>query len=150
MIPHERAWTRAVKTSQLLERPAVFHHAGKQIAIFRVGSDVFAVDNRCPHEGYPLAKGTVDGRCQLTCNWHNWKFDLVSGANLYGGDKLRVYPTELRAGALWVDVSDPPPARIRGACLDNLQEAFRDHAYERMAREHIRLVDRCPLPSQLA
>ena len=38
------------------------------------GDDVWACDNRCPHEGYPLVEGNLTDGCILTCNWHNWKF----------------------------------------------------------------------------
>src|SRR5690606_11370564 len=50
------------------------------IAVFApAGSaDIYAVDNRCPHMGFPLHKGTVcDGI--LTCHWHHARFDLASG-----------------------------------------------------------------------
>ncbi len=55
---------------------------GKQIALFAAGDTVFACNNRCPHEGYPLREGTLDSDCVLTCNWHGWKFDLRTGDNL--------------------------------------------------------------------
>ncbi len=38
-------------------RPAVFKHPPRQISVFKVDGRVFAIDNRCPHEGYPLAEG---------------------------------------------------------------------------------------------
>ncbi len=79
---------------------------GKQIALFDIPTGIFACNNRCPHEGYPLRQGTLDGSCILTSNWHNWKFDLTTGENQYGGDHLRVYPVELRGGDVWVDITD--------------------------------------------
>ena len=39
---------------------------------------VYAVDNRCPHMGFPLQRGSVDD-CILTCHWHHARFDLGSG-----------------------------------------------------------------------
>ena len=39
---------------------------------------VFALDNRCPHMGFPLSKGTVQDGI-LTCHWHHARFDLRSG-----------------------------------------------------------------------
>ena len=65
-----------------------------------------ACNNRCPHEGYPLVEGVLDAQCVLTCNWHNWKFDLKTGETLYGGDRLRVYPVMVREGMVHVDVAD--------------------------------------------
>jgi len=39
---------------------------------------VFALDNRCPHLGFPLHRGTVEDGI-LTCHWHHARFDLASG-----------------------------------------------------------------------
>jgi len=58
----------------------VFRQDGKQVLLIAAGDRVFAIANRCPHEGYPLSEGTFGPDCVLTCNWHNWKFDLASGA----------------------------------------------------------------------
>ena len=63
--------------------------AGREIGVFNVDGRYFALANRCPHEGYPLVEGNIAGGCVLTCNWHNWKFDLESGETLIGGDRLR-------------------------------------------------------------
>jgi nitrite reductase/ring-hydroxylating ferredoxin subunit len=73
---------------------AVFHHDGK----------IYAVDNRCPHMGFPLSKGSL--RCGiLTCHWHHARFDLESGGTFDPfADDVRVYPTEIHDGAVWIDV----------------------------------------------
>ncbi|GIT48908.1 MAG: hypothetical protein Ct9H300mP14_08360 [Gammaproteobacteria bacterium] len=73
-----------------------FRFEGRQIVLFATSQGIYACNNRCPHEGYPLREGVLDEQCRLTCNWHNWKFDLQTGANQRGGDKLRVYPVEVR------------------------------------------------------
>jgi NAD(P)H-dependent nitrite reductase small subunit len=49
------------------------------IALFRVGEDIFAVSDVCPHAGGPLSKGTLSGT-MLTCPWHNMTFDLTNGS----------------------------------------------------------------------
>ena len=53
----------------------VFKKGLKQIAVFNIDNQIFAIDNRCPHEGYPLDQGSFNDSCILTCNWHNWKFN---------------------------------------------------------------------------
>ena len=113
---------------------------GKQIALFHGEKGVYACNNRCPHEGYPLSEGKLSEGCILTCNWHNWKFDLDAGKTLVGEDKLRRYPAEVRDGKIWLDVSDPPPAQIIAGALDSLQDSFQNHEYGRMARELVRLT----------
>ena len=139
MVVRTKEWTKAVETTQLVEQSAVFKYAGKQIAIFRVGPDVFAVDNRCPHEGYPLAKGTVDGHCQLTCNWHNWKFRLNDGECVLGGDDVRAYAAKEQDGFVWIDLSDPPIEVTKQWILKGLRTAFERRDFERICREVTRL-----------
>jgi nitrite reductase/ring-hydroxylating ferredoxin subunit len=133
-------WIKAIALDELAAKGrAVFRHDGRQIALFHTQAGVLACNNRCPHEGYPLKEGSLDGDCLLTCNWHNWKFDLRSGKALYGGDRLRVYPSEVRDGVVWLDLTDPPFEGRRAEVLANLREAFDDNAYGRMAREIARL-----------
>lgn len=139
----ESRWTRAIGLDELsLKGRAMVRLDGRQIALFATTQGVFACNNRCPHEGYPLREGTLGGDgdpCVLTCNWHNWKFDLRDGANLYGGDRLRTYPVRVSDGAVWLDLADPPAAARRAAIMANLRDAFDDEDYERMARELARL-----------
>ena len=134
-------WIKAINYADLQQKQrAVFRHQGKQIALFATEQGVLACNNRCPHEGYPLKEGSLENDCKLTCNWHSWTFDLGTGENLYGGDRLRVYPVEIRDdGAVWIDLAEPPFEQRRAEILANLSEAFDDHDYERLARELARL-----------
>ena len=53
---------------------------GRQIALFRVGDEVFALDNICPHYGGPLAEGIVSAeRLEIACPWHRFRYDLRTG-----------------------------------------------------------------------
>jgi nitrite reductase/ring-hydroxylating ferredoxin subunit len=133
-------WVAAADRSKLAkEGRAVVRIKDKQIALFETADGIFAFNNRCPHEGYPLREGTLDDQCRLTCNWHNWKFDLRSGANAFGGDRLRTYPVELRGDEIWIDVADPPFEVRRAELMNNLRESFNDNEYDRLAREIARL-----------
>lgn len=111
---------------------------GKQLLICQHNDQFFVVDNRCPHEGYPLSEGHLSDDCQLTCNWHNWKFDLTSGETLVGGDQLRHYPCRIIAGEVWADLSDLPLEQQQSEALQGLHLAFKEHDYSRMARELVR------------
>jgi len=112
----------------------------KQILLIAAEGRLFACNNRCPHEGYPLSEGTLGPGCALTCNWHNWKFDLATGQTLVGGDLLRAYPVELRGAEIWIDVADPPKEAQVARALENLGAAMEDEDLPRMAREIARLV----------
>jgi nitrite reductase/ring-hydroxylating ferredoxin subunit len=112
---------------------------GRQVLLIAVAERVFAIANRCPHEGYPLSEGTLGPCCVLTCNWHNWKFDLESGAALVGRDPVRTYPTEIRNGEIFVDLTDLPAEELRIRALKGLETAIVDNDLPRMARETARL-----------
>src|SRR3989475_5949768 len=79
---------------------------GHTLALFSSGEQVYAVDNRCPHMGFPLQRGTLkDGI--LTCHWHHARFDLATGGTFdQWADDLRAFPVELRDGEVWVDLVD--------------------------------------------
>jgi nitrite reductase/ring-hydroxylating ferredoxin subunit len=113
--------------------------AGKQILLIARGGRVFAIANRCPHEGYPLSEGSEGPGCVLTCNWHNWKFDLATGAALVGRDPVRTYPVSLRGGEIFLDLADPPAGAQRERALAGLEAALLDNDASRMAREVARL-----------
>ena len=112
---------------------------GKQILLLAHEGRLYAVANRCPHEGYPLSEGSLGAEPVLTCNWHNWKFDLASGEALIGRDPVRTYPLEVRDGEIYLDLSDPPPERLCARALKGLDAALDDNDLARMARELARL-----------
>ncbi|MDQ3466752.1 MAG: Rieske 2Fe-2S domain-containing protein [Chloroflexota bacterium] len=96
------------------------------IAVFPSSTSdaVYAVDNRCPHMGFPLHKGSVaDGI--LTCHWHHARFDLESGGTFDPwADDVQTYETVIDDGIVYVD---PRPrgnraSRARGRLQDGLEQ----------------------------
>jgi nitrite reductase/ring-hydroxylating ferredoxin subunit len=133
-------WTRAVELERLQpSRPIAVKLAGKQVALFLHQGRIVACNNRCPHEGYPLVEGTLDADCVLTCNWHNWKFDLKTGTTIHGGDTLRIYPVKVEDGAVWLDTRDPPAEERIELALRHLDQAMAENDTARIARELARL-----------
>ena len=117
----------------------VVRKGGKQVLLIASGGRLFAVANRCPHEGYPLSEGTLGPPCVLTCDWHNWKFDLASGETLVGRDPVRAYPVRVEDGEIAIDLADPPADLQRERALRGLAAAMADNDRTRMAREVARL-----------
>ena len=78
---------------------------GNTVCLLLEGGEVHAVDNRCPHMGFPLHRGSVaDGI--LTCHWHHARFDLCSGGTFdQWADELRRFPVEVEDGEIYVDVT---------------------------------------------
>ena len=62
--------------ARVIERPAC---AGGNVAVFRTADDhVFALVDRCPHEGGPLSQGIVHGE-RVACPLHGWNIELATG-----------------------------------------------------------------------
>src|SRR5258705_7965930 len=55
----------------------VVHGRHRPILVIYDRGRVFALDNRCPHMGFPLERGSVEDGI-LTCHWHHARFDLES------------------------------------------------------------------------
>ncbi|MCZ6792856.1 MAG: Rieske (2Fe-2S) protein [Planctomycetota bacterium] len=96
----------------------VLHHDGK----------FFALDNRCPHMGFPLDTGDVhDGL--LDCHWHHARFDISCGATLDPwADDVDSYRVVVKDERVFVDPELPPRdprehglARLERGLEDNLR-----------------------------
>jgi nitrite reductase/ring-hydroxylating ferredoxin subunit len=99
------------------------HLAGQVIALFAHGGSYFAIDNRCPHMGFPLDRSTVEDGI-LTCHWHHARFDLESGGTFdQWADDVPSFPVRIQDGDIWVDVSQPedPLEHQRRRLLAGLQ-----------------------------
>jgi len=78
---------------------------GHVLVLFAVGDRIHALDNRCPHMGFPLHRGTLQDGI-LTCHWHHARFDLESGGTFdRWADDVRTFPVQIRDGEVWVDLA---------------------------------------------
>jgi nitrite reductase/ring-hydroxylating ferredoxin subunit len=60
--------------------------AGRNVALFNMGGEIFALDGICPHKGAPLGEGFCeDGK--VFCPMHGWSFEIKSGACLDRPDR---------------------------------------------------------------
>ena len=110
------------------------------LVLFRPSAhEVYAAENRCPHEGYPLSTGRVaDGK--LTCEWHNWKFRLSDGTNEGGGEDLRTFPLEVHGQEVRVDLREPDAGAVWHAQTRGLEKAFEEGDFGQAARAVERLL----------
>jgi nitrite reductase/ring-hydroxylating ferredoxin subunit len=84
---------------------------GRPVCVFWNDGEALAVDDRCPHMGFPLHRGTVESGL-VTCHWHNARFDLTTGGTLDPwADDVRPYPVEITDGKVTVVVEPDPDRR---------------------------------------
>lgn len=112
---------------------------GHSLALFTHADKIYAVDNRCPHMGFPLHRGTVkDGI--LTCHWHHARFDLASGGtfDLWADDAV-TYPVEMRGEEIWVDLN--PRLDVVGHHQNRLKDGLQRNISLVIAKAAINLLE---------
>jgi nitrite reductase/ring-hydroxylating ferredoxin subunit len=62
---------------------------GKNVAVFNVDGNYYAINDICGHRGGPLSEGEVDGTTVI-CPWHGWRYNVTSGEN----ELIPALPTE--------------------------------------------------------
>lgn len=98
------------KIAELEEIPQgggkAFSVAGKRIAVFRIGDELFAIDDTCTHAEASLAEGKVSG-CQVACPRHGAKFDLRTGSalTLPAIRPVNTYPVKLEGNLVLINLS---------------------------------------------
>src|SRR5215472_13688165 len=80
----------------------VVHGRHRPVLIVYDRGKVLALDNRCPHMGFPLERGSIEDGI-LTCHWHHARFALADGCTFdLWADDVPTCPVEIRAGEIWV------------------------------------------------
>ena len=72
-----------------------FDLGGVRVAIFHTrDGHVYATQAECPHKNGPLSDGLTGGGV-VVCPLHSWKFDLQTGAAVFGDCGIKTYPARL-------------------------------------------------------
>jgi nitrite reductase/ring-hydroxylating ferredoxin subunit len=112
----------------------------RRLCLVRTSDGVYALDHACPHEGYGLTQGTLDGNL-LTCAWHNWKFRVHDGACVLGEEDARTHPVTVAAdGSLAVAVDDPDPSELRPRLMASLRRGIEHDYLGQVSRDVVRLL----------
>jgi nitrite reductase/ring-hydroxylating ferredoxin subunit len=95
---------------------------GRNLGVFNVQGQFYALPNVCFHQGGPLCEGKITGTLVssletgwtpewvlegqiVRCPWHSMEFDITSGQCLaFPGRRLRTYPVKVEAGRIVVVV----------------------------------------------
>jgi nitrite reductase/ring-hydroxylating ferredoxin subunit len=122
---------------------------GHRLCLVRTGEGVFALDQACPHEGYGLTQGELDGDV-VTCAWHNWKFRVSDGRCVLGEEDVRTHPVTVEDdGTLSVALSEPDPAELRPKLLASLRRGMQKDYVGQVSRDIVRLLRADANPGEL-
>jgi 3-phenylpropionate/trans-cinnamate dioxygenase ferredoxin subunit len=92
----------------------------REIVIFNVAGELFALSDKCPHKGGSLSRGRLTGVVSssapgtysymrpgeiLRCPWHGWEFDVRTGRSWCDPQRLRLmnYAVMVEPGAKLVE-----------------------------------------------
>lgn len=116
--PKEERWPVARASDLAPGECAIVTIKRHSVGVFNVNGTFVAVLNVCPHELAPVCRGRVSGTTLpsapgefrwgregeiLSCPWHGWEFDLVTGKALADPRvRVRRYPTEVVDGTVFV------------------------------------------------
>jgi nitrite reductase/ring-hydroxylating ferredoxin subunit len=122
---------------------------GHRVCLVRTRDGLHAIDHACPHEGYGLTQGELDGDL-LTCAWHNWKFRVSDGTCVQGEESVRTHPvTVADDGAVQVTINRPDPEQLRPQLLASLRRGIERDYTGQVARDVVRLLQADANPGEL-
>jgi nitrite reductase/ring-hydroxylating ferredoxin subunit len=122
---------------------------GHRLCVVRTSEGVFALDQACPHEGYGLTTGQLDGDL-ITCAWHNWKFRVSDGACVLGEENVRTHDVHVADdGTLSIALNQPTADELRPRLLDSLRRGIEKNYIGQVSRDVVRLLRADANPGEL-
>ena len=80
---------------------------GLDIALFSQDQTFYALENFCPHLGFPLTEGIVK-EGMVICGWHGWRVRLADGTCRGKTAVAKTYLCEVRGKDIYVQIPAAP------------------------------------------
>ena len=121
----------------------------RRLCLVRTSEGVFALDHACPHEGYGMTQGSLDGNL-ITCAWHNWKFRVDDGRCVVGEEDINTHPAEIDSeGNVLVSLRQPDIEALRPRLLASLRRGIANNYIGQVSRDVVRLLQADANPGEL-
>jgi phenylpropionate dioxygenase-like ring-hydroxylating dioxygenase large terminal subunit len=121
----ENYWYPIILDTELRHKPKAVRLLGRDLVLFRDGSKLFALEDRCPHRGVKLSLGHCNypGSGTVSCPYHGWTFDGASGrlvaalmegpdAPIVGKVEVPTFPVQAHAGLIWLWLGSMAPSNL--------------------------------------
>ena len=120
-----------------------------RLCLVRTSEGVFAMDHACPHEGYGMTQGSLDGNL-ITCAWHNWKFRVDDGECVVGEENINTHPATIDDdGTVKVALRRPDIDAVRPRLLASLRRGVERDYIGQVSRDVVRLLQADTNPGEL-
>ena len=120
----------------------------RRIAVIRTQSGIHALDNACPHQGYGLVTGALTEET-VVCQWHNWKFDVRTGACTQGEEDVTCHPVSIEGDDIIVSVTEPTPEEVRETTWPSLRRGIEANYMGQVSRDTARLLAAGASPEEI-
>lgn len=85
---------------------------GIPVLLINVAGNIVACEDKCPHQGVPLSRGTLVNGKILTCSAHQWVFDVCQGCGVNPASARLKFFSVRRVDENSIAISMPGPERI--------------------------------------
>lgn len=85
-----------------LKSPKCIKVGDSECVLLRVGEQIFAIENLCPHQRYSVFHQGVLEQYTITCPMHGWSFDVRTGKAVTGGGRLKTFEVHIEKNNVWV------------------------------------------------
>ncbi len=120
-----------------------------RLCLVRTSTGVFALEHACPHEGYGMTQGSLDGNL-VTCAWHNWKFRVDDGECVVGEENINTHPAMIDDdGTVLVTLRRPDIESVRPKLLASLRRGIERDYIGQVSRDVVRLLQADANPGEL-
>jgi len=103
-------WLKVLELGELPEgrvKPVTCKH--RTLCLTHFEGQYAALDNKCPHQGGPLAEGSIEEGL-LRCPWHGWDFHPTTGKPPGDfDDGVDTFPVEVREDGVYVSFPEEEP-----------------------------------------
>lgn len=149
--PEDRRTTEAVvaKVDDMAPGSMKMAKVGeRRIVVIRTANGFSALDNACPHQGYGLATGSLDGEL-LTCQWHNWKFRADDGTCVIGEENVACHQVQVVGDDVIVAVTEPTAEETLAKLWPSLRRGIERDYRGQIARDTARLLQAGASPESI-
>ena len=85
-------------------RSVVVRVATKDVALFNVDGNIYALSDACAHAGASLGSSKLRGQI-VTCRGHGFRYDVTTGACInISGLRVASYPVKVVDGKIMVSI----------------------------------------------
>ena len=119
-----------------------------RLVLMRTETGYHALDNACPHQGYGLVTGDLQGEL-LTCQWHNWKFCVADGTALVGEEAVACHPVRIEGDEILVEINTPSTAERQAVLWPSIVSAIGNDYRGQIGRDTARLLETGATPEDI-